>query len=162
MYALLALGGKDSWRVSTSMVMITKAFESIAGQIVAMADRVLEKESAASAASHSPRPSISGFATPLSTSLPSPMTTGSPTSPEQERAKSAATSPISSSRSNLSDVSSFLSARKVDPDGYPRVSRDVMRAKGLAEIVGNDNFFVELHARFCVILAALVKEFSSR
>jgi hypothetical protein len=162
MYALLALGGKDSWRVSTAMVMITKAFENIAGQIVAMADLVLGKESAASAASHSPRPSTSGIVTPLSTSLPSPVRTGSPTSPEQERAKSATTSPIVSSRSQFSDVSSFLSARKVDPDGYPRVSRDVMRAKGLAEIVGNDNFFVELHARFCVILAALVKEFASR
>jgi hypothetical protein len=161
MYALLALGGRDSWRVSTAMVMITKAFEGIAGQIVAMADQVLERESAASAA-QSPRPSTSGFASPLSTSLPSPLATGSPNSADLDRARSATTSPVSSARSNLSDVSSFLSARKVDPDGYPRVSREVMRAKGLAEIVGNDNFFVELHARFCVILAALVKEFASR
>jgi hypothetical protein len=161
MYALLALGGRDSWRVSTAMVMITKAFEGIAGQIVAMADQVLERESVASA-SQSPRPSTSGFATPLSTSLPSPIGTGSPNSPDVDRARSATASLVSTTRSNLSDVSSFLSARKVDPDGYPRVSREVMRAKGLAEIVGNDNFFVELHARFCVILAALVKEFASR
>jgi hypothetical protein len=159
MYALLALGGRDSWRVSTAYVMITKAFESIAGQIVAAADQVLERESAASAASHSPRPSSSNFE-PFSSSLPSPLTPTVSASPDQERARSAATSPVASTRSNLSDVSSFLSARKVDPDGYPRVSREIMRAKGLAEIVGNDNFFVELHARFCVILAGLVREFT--
>jgi hypothetical protein len=56
----------------------------------------------------------------------------------------------------ITPVSSFLSAKKVDPDGYPRVSRDVMRAKGLAEIVGKDDFFVEVHARFCVILSGLI------
>jgi hypothetical protein len=159
MYALIALGGRDSWRVSTAYVMITKAFESIASQIVAMADSVLEKESAASQAS---RPSTAAGLTtpPLSTSLP-PLTTALPQpSPEIERAKSAATSPIQASR--ISDVSGFLSARKVDPDGFPRVSREVMKAKGLAEIVGKDNFFVELHARFCLILAGLVKESAAR
>jgi vesicle coat protein len=68
-----------------------------------------------------------------------------------QRARSSANSPVGSQR-NLTDVSSFLSAKTVDPDGYPRVSRDLMRAKGLAEIVGNEKFFVELHAQFCVIL----------
>jgi hypothetical protein len=158
-YALIALGGRDSWRVSTAYVMITKAFESIAGQIVAMADAVLERESAASQAS---RPSTSvGLTTPpLSTSLPQPMSALPEPSPEKERARSAATSPVQASR--ISDVSGFLSARKVDPSGFPRVSREVMKAKGLAEIVGKDDFFVELHARFCLILAGLVKEFAAR
>lgn len=80
-----------------------------------------------------------------------------PRSPGQERAKSATTSPVAR---GLNDVSSFLSAKRVDPDGYPRVSREVMRAKGLAEIVGKDDFFVELHAKFCMVLSSLVKEFA--
>lgn len=36
------------------------------------------------------------------------------------------------------------------------MSREVMRAKGLAEIVGKDRFFVELHAKFVMILYNLV------
>jgi hypothetical protein len=103
-----------------------------------------------------------------------------PNAPKKEKSKSATTSPVqisaskatnttsssfhsvststSSTRSQLSDTSSFLSAKRIDPDGYPRVSRDVMRAKGLAEIVGREDFFVELHARFCMVLRSLVGE----
>jgi Vesicle coat protein involved in Golgi to plasma membrane transport len=155
-YALIALGGRDSWRVSTAMVQITKVFESIAGQIVAMADSVLERESGITSQVNS-RPSSTGMATP-------PLSASAPTAaekdlmpPEKQRSKSTATSPVSR---NISDVSSFLSAKKVDPDGYPRVSREVMRAKGLAEIVGKDDFFVQLHLRFVMVLMNLVKEFS--
>jgi len=46
-------------------------------------------------------------------------------------------------------------ASRVDPDGYPRLSRDAMRARGLGDIVGSDRFFVELHAQFCIILSGL-------
>jgi hypothetical protein len=55
-------------------------------------------------------------------------------------------------------ISSFLSAKKVDPDGFPRTSnsREAMLPKGLNEIVGDEAFFVELHASFCVILHSLV------
>ena len=42
-YALTALG-RDCWRVIAAMVQVTKAFESIASQIISMADRVLERE----------------------------------------------------------------------------------------------------------------------
>jgi hypothetical protein len=64
MYALLALGGRDSWRVSKVMVMITKVFESIASQIISMADKVIEKE-------FTPPPPENGLSTPpLSSRLP--------------------------------------------------------------------------------------------
>ena len=161
-YALIALGGRDSWKVSNVMVSVTKMFESIANQIVAMADRVLERESA------TPLPSLSSTTSPtispvLSSSDPVPCEGSrddqqpAPASPEKPRSKSVTNAPTAAVR-NLSDVSSFLSAKKMDPDGYPRVSREVMRAKGLAEIVGKENFFVELHARFCMILAQLVRD----
>ena len=101
----------------------------------------------------------------LSSSAPVDPVTPTPASPQGwNRAKSSANSPVTTPVSNnqrvISDVSSFLAAKKVDPDGYPRFSKDLMRAKGLAEIVGKENFFVELHAQFCVILANLVKELS--
>jgi hypothetical protein len=125
-----------------------------------MADRVLERESATQLPS---RPSTASLTTPPVLSSSDPVlgegSRDDPAlvSPEKPRSKSVANSPVAPTR-NLSDVSSFLSAKKVDPDGYPRVSREVMRAKGLAEIVGKENFFVELHARFCMILAQLVRD----
>jgi hypothetical protein len=162
-YALIAMGGRDSWRVSTAYVAVTRFFERIAQEIVAMADRVLEKEAAS-------RPSASsGIETPpLSTSLPMPSSAESSTSPEKTKdgrtTKSAATSPTSATRSTrnaeqmssrLSDVSSFLSAKRVDTEGFPRVSRDVTQAKALSEIVGNERIFVELHQRFVLLLGRL-------
>ncbi|KAJ9647128.1 hypothetical protein H2199_002114 [Coniosporium tulheliwenetii] len=130
-YALIALGGRDSWRVGKAMVKVTEIFESVASKIIAMADRLF------------------GFHN---------------VQPEQSHvAREKGVSPTQSSpvTRTITPVSSFLSAKKVDPDGYPRVSREVMRAKGLAEIVGKDDFFVELHATFCMLLSGLIKEFGS-
>jgi len=153
-YALLALGGRDSWKVSNAMVAVTKAFEAIAARIVALADAVLDRETAP--ATPASRPGTAVGPAPPSLHPPLPL---SASLPAAETPAGAAGVPLAPPRLGLSDVSSFLSAKKVDPDGYPRVSRDVMRAKGLAEIVGRDAFFVELHAQFCVILAGLAREF---
>jgi len=128
-YALIALGGRDSWRVGKAMVKVTEIFESVANKITAMADKVLELESSVSS-----RPSTSERITPpLSTSASTMSTLSNRMSPEKKSATSTHSSPAAR---NITPVSSFLSAKKVDPDGYPRVSREVMRAKGLAEIVG--------------------------
>jgi hypothetical protein len=150
MYALLALGGRDSWRVSQVMVAVTKVFEGIAGRIVGMADRVIERE-------FSPSPSLSTSL--LSSSLPPP----EPLSPvmKERTIKSATTSPTMK-HARFNNTSSFLTGKRVDPDGHPRLPHEAMKAKGLAEIVGKENFFVELHARFCVVLSSLVREFAVR
>ena len=69
---------------------------------------------------------------------------------------------------SMTPLSSFLAAKKVDPDGYPRDSHSATsmleeaKKRGLAEIVGQEDFFVELHASFVVILAKLVSEFGVR
>lgn len=149
-YALIALGGRDSWRVSMAMVEITKVFESIAAQIIAMADHVLERES--QSPQGMPRPPA---ANPIT---PPPSAPGSLPKNDSYQSLTTIGSTAAATR-NLTHVSSFLSAKKVDPDGYPRVSREVMRAKGLSEIVGKESFFVELHAKFCMILSSLVKAF---
>lgn len=160
-YALIALGGRKASMVSHAMVSITKVFESIANQIVAMAEQMLERESVSQVNS---RPSTAGPVSPppMSSSVPRDSVGTNKenqnqavlVSPEKPKAKSTANSPTSSTRT-LSDVSSFLSAKKVDPDGYPRFNRDVMRAKGLTEIVGKESFFMELHAHFCRLLSEL-------
>lgn len=172
-YALIALGGRDSWRVSMAMVKITEMFEQIANQIIAMAKQVLEQESTlASPASHMRPTTAAGPGTitpPLSCSGGSSVprrasvqvSGGKPNTIIPTPAASTVGSPASPTTRNITPVSSFLAAKKVDPDGYPRVSRDIMRAKGLAEIVGKENFFVELHAKFCMLLAGLVKEFGT-
>jgi hypothetical protein len=159
-YALIALGGRDSWRVGKAMVKVTAVFESIANRIIAMADKVLDRESAASPFNQQlsafSRPSTAMSSPPLSTSASSIPVFGSP-----QKDKSLSSNASSPAQRNITPVSSFLSAKKVDPDGYPRVSRDVMRAKSLAEIVGREDFFVELHVRFCTLLSSLIKEFGT-
>lgn len=51
-------------------------------------------------------------------------------------------------------VSSFLTGRVMDPAGMPRRMGQV-RARNLAEIVGNEYIFTELHAHFVALLQQL-------
>ena len=54
-------------------------------------------------------------------------------------------------------VSSFLTGRTTDPDGYPRqYGAARMRARGLTEMVGDDKFFAELHLEFVRMLRELM------
>ncbi|KAF2758216.1 hypothetical protein EJ05DRAFT_486266 [Pseudovirgaria hyperparasitica] len=184
-YALIALGGRDSRRVSSALVKVLEHFESIANQIITMADRVLERDSPVSrptTAIQQPPPTSpllsnsSSSSSSSSTSSASLMpavpqqtpesgnrvsNTGSKTAPIDPYPAFASPPPHADSARRFTPASSFLSAKKVDPDGYPRVSREVMRAKGLADIVGNQNFFVELHAKFTVLLSSLINDFGT-
>ncbi|KAF1920502.1 vesicle coat protein [Ampelomyces quisqualis] len=149
-YALIAMAGRDCRRATKAMVKILEMFENIANRIIALAEGVLERESAAS---QNPSRPVTAIPTtpPFGTSASSmpPLL-----SPRQERSfSSVSSSPIR----NITPVSSFLSAKRVDPDGFPRLSRDVMKAKSLIEIVGQEYFFAELHANFSSILNMLIK-----
>ncbi|ORY09779.1 vesicle coat protein [Clohesyomyces aquaticus] len=155
-YALIAMAGRDCRRATRALVKVTEVFEAIANMIIALAEKVLERESAASAqASSRPQTAIPSTP-PLGSSAQSMPAFLSPQ--KKESFSSVASSPTSR---NITPVSSFLSAKRVDPDGYPRVSRDVMRAKSLIEIVGKEDFFVNLHAMFCSLLHSLIKEFGA-
>lgn len=55
-------------------------------------------------------------------------------------------------------ISSFLTQRTMDPDGFPRRGGATMRPRGLAEMVGNDLFFAELHRSFVVLLQCLGRQ----
>ena len=57
---------------------------------------------------------------------------------------------------------SFLTQRSVDPDGYPRNGRGgstTGRARGLAEILGDDLVFAELHRGFVGLLQVLGRRY---
>lgn len=66
-------------------------------------------------------------------------------------------------------MSSFLSAKTVDPDGYPRSSlgtagltgvllANIPKTRSLAEIVGDEFFFLRLHGEVCGLLEKLIHE----
>jgi len=60
------------------------------------------------------------------------------------------------SKPTLMPVSSFLTARMTDPDGFPRhMSGARPKARGLAEMVGDEKFFAELHLHFIALLRDL-------
>lgn len=61
---------------------------------------------------------------------------------------------------NAIPVSSFLTGRTMDPDGYPRRNGAAnMRARGLAEMVGDELFFARLHKDFVHLLQILGRQF---
>ncbi|KAI9745967.1 MAG: hypothetical protein M1818_000648 [Claussenomyces sp. TS43310] len=68
----------------------------------------------------------------------------------------------SQSEPKRTPTSSFLSGRPCDPDGYPRKGLlSLPRSRGLAELVGRADFFIELHARFVALLAQLSAMFAA-
>ena len=56
---------------------------------------------------------------------------------------------------HITPISSFLTGRTMDPDGYPRRGTANVRASGIAELVDNENFFCELHMIFVCMLQDL-------
>ena len=154
-YALIAMAGRDDRRATKVMVKVTEFFEGIANRIVALAEQQRERESAASTLNLTgSRPATAIPATPPLGASVSSMP--SLTSPQKEKAfSSVASSPTTR---NITPVSSFLSAKRVDPDGYPRMNRDLMKPKTLAELVGREDLFPQLHGLFCMLLNNLIRD----
>jgi hypothetical protein len=77
---------------------------------------------------------------------------------EKRREERSQTSPNKAGGRDYTPVSSFLTGRTVDPDGLPRRAGQI-RARNLADIVGNEYIFAELHAQFAALLQQLGKMF---
>lgn len=152
-YALIAMVGRDSRKASKAFARVTEIFHSIASRIIALAENVLAREAAAAQVLSRPTTAIP-TTPPLGTSASSMPPTFM--SPQKDRSFS---STASSPTRNITPVSSFLSAKRLDPDGFPRLSRDVMKAKSLVEIVGEENFFVELHSVFSSLINTLIRTY---
>lgn len=69
------------------------------------------------------------------------------------RSSTTLTSP-GGGRPDYTPISSFLTGRALDGNGNPRRAGQI-RARNLAEIVGNEYIFAELHAQFVTLLQQL-------
>lgn len=137
-HALLALAGKDASRAFRASPCVWRAFERIAGAIVGGAERVAEANTADEDAS-------------------SPRTCNSDANSDAN----AKRHPHHHKRT-FTPVSSFLSGRRMDPDGYPISKANLWGRspqKSLAELVGNEYLFAELHAEFVALLQTLGRGF---
>jgi Vesicle coat protein involved in Golgi to plasma membrane transport len=76
-------------------------------------------------------------------------------SAEAVAAKSIAVDESPPTHGQITPVSSFLTGRTTDPDGFPRRGMATWRANGIAELVDNDAFFCELHMLFVSMLQEL-------
>ncbi|KAJ5574177.1 Folliculin [Penicillium hispanicum] len=74
---------------------------------------------------------------------------------EEEKRREEKNSPsVKPGGRQYTPVSSFLTGRAMDPAGQPRRLGQI-RARNLAEIVGNEYIFAELHAHFVALLQQL-------
>lgn len=73
----------------------------------------------------------------------------------EEVASRSAEDAIPPDNGQITPISSFLTGRTMDPDGFPRRSAAKVRANSIAELVDNENFFCELHMTFVGILQEL-------
>ncbi|KAK4990869.1 hypothetical protein LTR50_002237 [Elasticomyces elasticus] len=138
-YALLALSKGGSWKVARR---VERVFEQWAAAITRAAEAMLDRQR--ELAERGAEPSR-GSAWPAAGG-PLPTTPVAQTGPDK----------VAAGRATITPVSSFLCAKTVDPDGYPRVTQQAAKAKSLSEIVGDEWFFVELHSRFVWLLKNLV------
>ncbi|PKX98128.1 folliculin domain-containing protein [Aspergillus novofumigatus IBT 16806] len=82
---------------------------------------------------------------------------------QEEEAKRLEEQSEAANRANnrhYTPVSSFLTGRRVDPDGQPRRLGQI-RARNLSEIVGNQYIFAEIHAHFVALLQQLGSMFGA-
>ncbi|KAI4760584.1 hypothetical protein E4T52_07450 [Aureobasidium sp. EXF-3400] len=184
-YAFVAVGSRSLFR---HQMTVRRAFEAWAKSITTLAETHLSTLQHGDSTEASPTEpaaaNVGSLRSYSSSATPSPpMSMGSaeptppPISPPQPQRTDSQASSIASSTSHpqkstptptpaaaVTPVSSFLSAKSVDPDGYPRSSlsaasplANVSKTRSLAEIVGDEYFFVRLHAEFCGLLKSLIE-----
>lgn len=165
-YAFVAIGGPQLF---TSQRYVQKRFETWADSVVRLAERhllALQNEKLDTEMAMDPQ--VGSLRSQTSSATPSPpMSLGSaertppPLSPRTPPVSAQAIPARPPPTTTVTPISSFLSAKSVDPDGYPRSSlsatvlMNVPRTRSLADIVGDEFFFVRLHKEFCGLLGRL-------
>lgn len=157
-YAFIALSRSHERTAMKAYPLLSNAFRELATWIQRLAEReanrieVAEHESEyCESPTTSDQPS-SLLQYPNSARRVSIISSTSPKSP---------ISPIArEEKLTITPTSAFLAGRTCDPDGYSRKSAASLKARGLAELVGRADFFIELHARFVALLAQLGMAFA--
>ncbi|KAI9749341.1 MAG: hypothetical protein M4579_006909 [Chaenotheca gracillima] len=135
-YALICWAGREERRAARAYKDVISMFAGIAGRITDMVEKA-----------QPPTTSSMDFAHPNANR-------GVPFAYQHTQATQ------SRLPCDVTSVSSFLSGSRTGagvgagPGGYPRRTSEV-RAKGLAELTGKDDLFVEIHAVFVKLLAHL-------
>jgi hypothetical protein len=167
-YAFICLSSAHERAAMRAFSFISAAFRDLASWIQSLAEAEADREEGSS----SPHPSSDTPHSPrsMSTSItsssllqrsafvrsPDPCyeaatsTSAPPAEDDVKGKKPCVTPPLR--------TSVFLSGRTFDADGFGARSRGAMaqiRSRGLAELVGRPDFFIELHARFVALLAQL-------
>ena len=178
-YAFIAWAGREERRAARAYKDVVQVFAGMAGRIVDL----VERRQAASTIITTTTTNTPTTNTPTTTTTTTSSSTASSSSSSTTCTVQPGLSVASSSTTGVIDtgtssnhhhnnhhhhdegggggggsrestpVSSFLSGRSIDPDGHAR--RFEVRAKGLAELVGKDDVFVEMHAAFVHLLAQL-------
>lgn len=159
-YAFICLSSAHERAAMRAFSFLSAAFRDLASWIQTLAEAEADREDSSSsplADPYSPRSfSITGSSLiQRSVSLRSPDPQyDAPVNDNDDDAKGKKPS-LTPPR-----TSAFLSGRAFDPDGFPRRgTMGQIRSRGLAELVGRPDFFIELHARFVALLAHLSLQF---
>ena len=149
-YAFIAWAGREERRAARAYKDVVHVFAGMAGRIVDLVERRQAAAAAAAAASSTTTitTTTSTFHPDSETNVASAIDAGASNNHHNNHHNNGG----GGSREST-PVSSFLSGRSIDPDGHAR--RSEVRAKGLAELVGKDDVFVEMHAAFVHLLAQL-------
>lgn len=164
-YAFICLSSAHERAAMRAFSFLSAAFRDLASWIQSLAEAEADREEQRSSsphpssdAPHSPRSvSITGSSLvqrPVSLRSPDPRyeASSSTSVPADEDAKGKKPSITPPPRTSV-----FLSGRAFDADGFGarRGTMSQIRSRGLAELVGRPDFFIELHARFVALLAQL-------
>ena len=129
-YAFTALAGHDQGKAFEATSTVWKCFERLAGKMITKSESARQKEKNNREASSNGKP-------------------GGGRNQQQQQ-----------------QPHSFLTQRSIDPDEYPRNgggggggSGTTVRARGLAEILGDDLIFAELHRGFVGLLQVLGRKY---
>jgi len=168
-HALLALAGKDANRAFRASPVVWRAFERIANTIVDGAERGAKATVAAEAeggegddAAVSPRTLGGGGDRRAARDVYATAQPRQSSSAAQQQRQQQQRQREPHHQRTFTPVSSFLSGRDVDPDGYPMRKPNLwgrQRQRSLAELVGNEYLFAELHAEFVALLQMLGRTF---
>jgi hypothetical protein len=164
-YAFICLSSAHERAAMRAFSFLSAAFRDLASWIQTLAEAEADREEGSSSplpdAPQSPRSisitssSLLQRSAPLRSPDPRYEASASAPAPADEDAKGKKPS-VTPPRTSV-----FLSGRAFDADGFAR--RGAMaqiRSRGLAELVGRPDFFIELHARFVALLAQLSVSFA--
>lgn len=158
-YAFMCLSTAKERSAMRAFSYLAAAFRDLAAWIQSLAemeaDRIDNESGSQSPLTFSTAAGATAFPQLMQQQPPALTTQSSPSTRKNSIAEDDSSKGKDKERKpSFTPTSSFLSGRAYDPDGFARRTGGI-RSRGLAELVGRADFFIELHARFVALLAQL-------